>query len=105
MKRRLIELEELHNEQGQMTQVSRRTNRSIYLTPMFKNFGLKNKIWIKQRDQFNIRACESARHNLNMLNKEHRGLVATQNNLRTKQNKGTRTLTQLEVTRDIRADP
>lgn len=98
--KRRLELEELHNEQGQRLrsleeQIDRIPDTNV------QELRIQKQDWIKQRDQFNAERvkCETQ---LDMLNKEHRGLVATQNNLRTKQNKGTRTLTQLEVTRDIR---
>ena len=94
-----VELEELHDEQGQKlksleAQIARMPDTNV------QKLRAQKQDRIKQRDQFNADRvkCETQ---LDMLNKEHRGLVATQNNLRTKQNKGTRTLTQLEVTRDI----
>lgn len=94
-----VELEDLHDKQGQIlksleAQISRMPSTDV------QKLRIQKQDRIKQRDQFNADRvkCETQ---LDMLNKEHRGLVATQNNLRTKQNKGTRTLTQLEVTRDI----
>lgn len=94
-----VELEELHDEQGQVlksleAQISRMPSTDV------QKLRAQKQDRIKQRDQFNADRvkCETQ---LDMLNKEHRGLVATQNNLRTKQNKGIRTLTQLEATRDI----
>lgn len=97
---RRLKLEELHDEHGQKLksleeQIDRIPDTNI------QELRTQKQDWIKQRDQFNADKVKYETQ-LDMLNKEHRGLVATQNNLRTKQNKGTRTLTQLEVTRDIR---
>lgn len=94
-----LELEELHDEQGQRLksleeQIGRIPDTNV------QELRTQKQDWTKQRDQFNAERvkCETQ---LDMLDKEHRSLVATQTNLRTKQNKGIRTLTQLEVTRDI----
>ena len=94
-----IELEEQHDKYGQILKSIEAKIDRIPDTNVPKLRAQKQDR-IKLRDQFNAERvkCETQ---IDMLNKEYRGLVATQNNLRTQQNKGTRTLTQLEVTRDI----
>ena len=94
-----LELEEQHDKYGQILKSIEAKIDRIPETNVPK-LRTQKQDRIKQRDQFNAERvkCETQ---IDMLNKEYRGLVATQNNLRTQQNKGTRTLTQLEVTRDI----
>ena len=94
-----VELEELHDEQGQIlksleTKIDRIPDTNV------QELRTQKQDRIKQRDQFNA-AKVKYETQLDMLNAERRRSVATQNNLQTKQNKGTRTLTQLEATRDI----
>lgn len=97
--RHSVELEEQHDQYGQILKSIEAKIDRIPDTNVPKLRAQKQDR-IKMRDHFNAERvkCETQ---IDMLNKEYRGLVATQNNLRTQQNKGTRTLTQLEVTRDI----
>ena len=94
-----VELEELHDKRGQILKSLEAQTVRIPDTNVQKLRAQKQDR-IKQRDQFNADRvkCETQ---LDILNQERRSLVATRTNLLTKQKKLTRTLTDLEVTRDI----
>ena len=92
-------LETLHDEQGQKLKSLEVQLDSIPKTNVQK-LRAKKRDMIRQRDQFN-RDQATYEAKLDNLNAERRSSIATRTNLLTKQDKGTRTLTQLEVTQDI----
>ena len=94
-----LELEDLHAEQGQILksleeQIARIPDTNV------QELRAQKQDRIKQRDQSNIE-CVKCETKLDELNAERRSLVAKRTNLLRKQSKGTRTLNDLEVTRDI----